>query len=173
LTGPPLIVDEPLIGGCCKLRLRQAITGCCLAALLSAGMTARAHATRCWQPDPREHIARSDMVFFGEVQTLPQKRLAGGRKIAILKVLRNYKGANVPLLRLLYRDDWRSGSARRGWRFLAGDKLLVFANVLPAGGMHVAADARAGLCSMLPYYARKGLHPQYWDLLSRMKRGVR
>lgn len=139
--------------------------------LLFALSARSALATKCWQPEPQEHIARSDMVFFGEVLGGAQRRWRGGRQVAVLKVLRNYKGADLPLLRVLYRVDRGARSARRGWRFVPGDKLLVFAMALDGRKSGGRADASAGRCSMLPYYGRKGLHPRYWDLLSKMKGG--
>lgn len=112
------------------------------------------------------------MVFFAEVLP-PDDGLPGSERIATLKVLRNYKGARSPFVKVLFRDEGRGPWGRRGWRFTVGDKLLVFALGLSPDEQESAADARVTWCSMLPYYGRKGLHPRYWDLLANTSAGLR
>ena len=143
-----------------------------LAGVMGIVSTYGAVATKCWRPPPAEHIARTDIIFHGEVISIRRTSRHPRERIATLKVLRNYKGADVPLIRIRYRDDWQSGVLRKGWHFEPGGIALIFAKGNSADRGDNGADARLSYCTMLPYHGRKRLQPVYWDKLSTMRPGL-
>ncbi|MEL6373553.1 MAG: hypothetical protein AAFR04_06250 [Pseudomonadota bacterium] len=126
-----------------------------------------AHAIRCWRPSPAEHIARLPMVFYARVLAQPHaasRRVANGeaRRIAYLQVLETYKGVTAPIVRVGYVAPGSRGGSGGGWRFRAGDLMMVFARpVRDADDI----DAVVRHCDMAPFHHRPALRPAYWRTL--------
>lgn len=144
------------------MRLWIALLAGLVCTVLAAGPAA---ATSCWRPTAVEHIGSADIIFFGEAVGGQFGAPDNEMRVVEFKVLRAYKGIEAKTVRIEYFNDH---GALRGWGFQEGGATLVFADK--------AADSKAGApngtlhyCSMIPYHARTHMHPDYWDILARMK----
>lgn len=144
------------------MRYLAAIAGVVLGIFL---LTESAHAMSCSRPTPAQHIDNSDIIFYGEVvrrQRLPKKNAQGEVEF---KVLRAYKGVQQDTVRIQYYND--AGDSH-GWGFRTDQPTLIFAKIKP----EAEGDRNVGhlnYCDMIKYHARTKLHPEYWDILARLK----
>ncbi|WP_428671694.1 hypothetical protein [Roseibium sp.] len=138
-----------------------------LLVLGTAAIGSNAHASSCWRPSPAEHIDRMPIVFFGKVINAPRGPADGKVQIAEFRVQRAYKGVTGDTVTIGFLNDH---GGNRGWGFDRGSSMLVFAESSnPYLELEVKADGYAYFCSMIPYFGRTALHPEYWDILALMK----
>lgn len=123
-----------------------------------------ANSGACWQPLPVEHIERTDVVFFGEIERTRETLREDVSKTVTFRVFKAYKGVQSETIEIAPHPF---GDTRLDIPYY--QPMLVFARLVD-DAEHGKIVATATNCSMRPYTDRQELHPQYWELLVTMSK---
>jgi hypothetical protein len=137
----------------------------------------------CDHPTVAQHIADTDLIFFGKVLTvkalersmsdglLEWRNTDGNRadSLATIKVERAYKGVETDTVDIAFLRD---GGAIAGWGFSRSRHVLVFAKKFPAADKQ-STIGYLNYCNMIPYYARDELRAEYWETLVQMQQNAK
>ncbi len=152
--------------------------------IAAAGMlpvSDKASAMSCNHPTAAEHIARTDLVFFGRVNTIRNRDFAESQgvtdwyddpiaapdKIATFDVLRQYKGTESSTVDIEFYSD---GGNVSGWGFRRGTFALIFARKVAVADKNKTIGY-LNYCDMILYYSNTKLLPDYWEILVPMSKG--
>jgi hypothetical protein len=158
-------------------RMRDLLPRALFVLTVAAGMllaNENANGMSCDRLTAAEHIANTELIFFGRVKTVRSRELAESQgvtdwyegfaepdTIATFDVLRRYKGTDSKTVDIqFYGDDGKVA----GWGFQRGRYALVFARKVTSADT-TKTIGHLTYCDMIPYYAADRLLPDYWEIL--------